>query len=250
MTGTEDGGSALPMREDKPVRAKLSNGPKWEATARERIRAALRRFGTALADLAARDANEGDTRLFVTDFLCDALGFDKYAELTTEYQVKGEFADYGIRIDKEIVAFIEVKRINTKLGPKHLRQVQSYAVNEGVEWLLLTNGAQWQAYHLTGGLPVVTDLALEVDLLNEQAPQAKANLLFHLSREALKKGKLAELWQAKRATSPKSLATILCTPAVVDAVRKELRRSTGQQVPADEIQRLIRETVLRNECLC
>jgi hypothetical protein len=61
----------------------------------------------------ARDANEGDTRLLVTDFLCDGLGFDKYADLTTEYQVKGEFADYGLRIDRELVAFIEVKELRS-----------------------------------------------------------------------------------------------------------------------------------------
>jgi hypothetical protein len=73
--------------------------------------------------LVARDANEGDTRLLVTDFLCDGLGFDKYADLTTEYQVKGEFADYGIRIDRDLVAFIEVERVATKLSTKHLRQV-------------------------------------------------------------------------------------------------------------------------------
>ena len=35
------------------------------------------------------DSNEGDTRLLATDFLCDGLGFDQYADLTTEYQVKG-----------------------------------------------------------------------------------------------------------------------------------------------------------------
>ena len=46
-----------------------------------------------LADLIARDANEGDTRMLITDFLCDGLGYDKYVDLTTEYQVKGEFAD-------------------------------------------------------------------------------------------------------------------------------------------------------------
>jgi hypothetical protein len=36
------------------------------------------------ADLIARNANEGDTRLLVTDFLCDGLGYDKYEDLTTE----------------------------------------------------------------------------------------------------------------------------------------------------------------------
>jgi hypothetical protein len=74
--------------------------PKWELEGRERLKAAIRRFTKPLADLANRDANEGDTRLLVTDFLCDGLGFDKYSDLTTEYQVKGEFADYGVRIDQ------------------------------------------------------------------------------------------------------------------------------------------------------
>src|SRR5688500_2863440 len=84
--------------------------PKWEADAQARLRAAVRRFSKPLTDLVARDANEGDTRLLVTDFLCEALGFDKNEHLTTEYAVKGEFADYGIRTDKQLVAFIEVNR--------------------------------------------------------------------------------------------------------------------------------------------
>jgi hypothetical protein len=144
---------------EQAKRLKARGAPKWEAEARDRLRAAVRRFGKPLADLVARDANEGDTRLLVTDFLCDGLGYDKYADLTTEYQVKGEFADYGLRIDRDLVAFIEVKRIATKLSTKHLRQVEMYAVNEGVEWVILTNGSVWQVYHITGGLPVVIDLS-------------------------------------------------------------------------------------------
>jgi hypothetical protein len=62
-----------------------------------------------------------------------------------------------------------VKRVATKLAPKHLRQVEMYAVNEGVAWVILTNGATWQVYHLTGGLPVLIDLALDVDLLSDQS---------------------------------------------------------------------------------
>jgi hypothetical protein len=93
--------------------------PKWEADARDRVKVAVRRFARPLTDLIARDANEGDTRLLVTDFLCDGLGYDKYEDLTPEYQVKGEFADYGVRIAKQLVAFVEVKRAATKLGAKH-----------------------------------------------------------------------------------------------------------------------------------
>jgi hypothetical protein len=224
-------------------------GPKWESDARDRVRTAVRRFARPLADLIARDANEGDTRLLVTDFLCDGFGYDKYEDLTTEYQVRGEFADYGVRIDKQLLAFIEVKRCTTKLGAKHLRQVEMYAVNEGVEWMILTNGQVWQVYHLTAGLPVIIDLALEVDLLGEGGPTAKADMLFYLSRESFKRRQIDELWRAKAATSPKSLAAVLTSDAVLDQLRKELRKQTGHNVEINQLRDLIRSKVLHPDAL-
>ena len=185
----------------------------------------------------------------MTDFLCEALGFDKYEDLTTEYQVKGEFADYGVRVDKQLVAFIEVKRVSTTLSPKHLRQAQSYAVNEGVEWIILTNGINWRAYHLSAGLPVEMDLALDVELLGEETAGQKANQLFYLTRESFKRRQIDELWRQRRATSPKSLATVLVSPPVAEAIRKELWRETKQRVDTEEIVRLLKETVIREDCL-
>lgn len=223
-------------------------GPKWESDARDRLKACIRRFSKPLSDMAGRDANEGDTRLLVTDFLCDGLGFDKYEDLTTEYQVKGEYADYGIRIEKDLVAFVEVKRVATKLGAKHLRQVQAYALNEGVEWVLLTNGARWQAYHITAAMPVQVDLALEVDLLGDETLNQKTNQLFYLTRESLKRKQIDELWKVRRATSPQSLAETILSDAVVDAVRKELKRTTGHKIEASEINSLLRQTLIRAEC--
>lgn len=223
--------------------------PKWETAARERMKAAIKKFSKPLADLVTRDANEGDTRLLVTDMLCEGFGFDKYTELTTEYRVKGEFADYGIRLEKDLIAFLEVKRVTTKLAAKHLRQVETYAVNEGVEWVILTSGVVWQVYHITGGLPMVVDLALEVNLFGEETLTQKANQLYYLTKESLKRRQIDTLWRAKRATSPKSLAKVLCSEAVVTAIRKELKRATSQSVTDVEIVKLLNETVLRPECL-
>ena len=236
-----------PALENPPPKPSTAT-PKWEAAARERMRAAIKKFSKPLADLVARDANEGDTRLLVTDMLCEGFGFDKYAELTTEYRVKGEFADYGIRLDKDLIAFLEVKRVATKLAAKHLRQVETYAVNEGVEWVILTSGVVWQVYHITGGLPIVVDLALEVDLFGDDTLAQRTNQLYYLTKESLKRRQIDALWQAKRATSPKSLAKVLCSDNVVTAIRKELRRTTGQSVTDEEIVRLLDETVLRPEC--
>lgn len=247
QTGAVEQPAVLPAAVEKRPATRVQ--PKWESDARDRVRTAVRRFSRPLQDLVSRDANEGDTRLLVTDLLCEGLGYDKYEDLTTEYQVKGEFADYGVRIDKQLVAFIEVKRCTQKLGVRHLRQVQMYAVNEGVEWMILTNGQVWQVYHLTGGLPVVVDLALELDLLGDASLGQKADALFYLSREAMRRHLLDELWKAKAASSPRSVAEAILADPVVDAIRKELRRRTGYNSDARTLTSVLCEEVLRAEAL-
>lgn len=235
-------------QQEAPEPKKQRTAPVWETTTRNRLQTALKRFVKPLNDLVSRDVNEADTRLFITDFLCEALGYDKYADLTTEYRVKNEYADYGLRIDKQLVAFIEVKRISTVLKTNHLRQVESYAVNEGVEWVILTNGVLWQVYHITGGLPVKIDLAFEINLLSDDSINKKIDLLFYLTQESLKRKQVDDLWKAKRAMSQKSLASILCSDAVIDAIRKELRRQTGYNTDAEEIIHSLKDTVILPKC--
>ena len=242
---SEDQGTEQARDEAKPARA-ARGAPKWETDARERLRAAIRRYSKPLADLVARDANEGDTRLLVTDFLCDGLGYDKYAELSTEKMVRGEFADYAVRLDKQTVAFIEVKRAATKLAEKHLRQVEMYAVNDGVEWMILTNGAVWQVYHLeVAAKPATIDLVIAADLLGADTPAAKTAALFPITREGMKRDVIDEVWRARRATSPASLAAVILSEPVTTVIRRELRRQTGHQIDPDELTRLLRETVLK-----
>jgi predicted type IV restriction endonuclease len=227
--------------------SKLRGAPRWETDTKDRLRFAIRQFAKPLADLVARDANEGDTRLLVTDMLCEALGWDKYTDLTTEYQVKGEFADYGVRLDQQLRAFIEVKRCTTKLTVRHLRQVEMYAVNEGVEWLILTNGGSWQVYRLIPGLPVTIDLVLDVDLLDTTTVAKKADALFYLTKESFKRYQIDEVWETAAATSPKSLAKAVLADASLEAIRKELRRRTGRNIDTADLGRLLRESVISAE---
>jgi len=224
-----------------------ASGPKWESDAVEMLRTHIRKFARPLRDLVDRDANEGDTRVLVTDMLCDALGYDKYEDLTTEYAVRGEFADYGIRIDKQLVAFVEVKRAAQNLNARHLRQVETYAVKEGVEWMLLTNGQVWRAYHVTTapGSPVETNLVIDVDLLDESTVNQKAADLFYLHKNAMKRDKIAELWMQRAATAPEALVDVLLSDPVLDAVRKEVRRRSGYNPDAAALAATIRNEVVK-----
>ncbi|MGH9196619.1 MAG: hypothetical protein ACRD1T_12860 [Acidimicrobiia bacterium] len=122
-------------------------------------------------------------------------------------------------------------------------------MNEGVEWLILTNGSEWQVYHVTGGPPVQVDLALTVNLLGDEPIEKIVDQLFYLSRAALGKRRIDELWRAKEATSPRSLATVLLSGPVVEAIRRELRQQTKHRLETSEVIRLLKTTVLLPECL-
>lgn len=192
--------------------------------------AAIVGYRDPLIDLIARDANEGDTRMLVTDVLTEMLGYSKYEHLTTEYMVRGEFADYGIRVDGNIKVFVEVKRVSVALSDRHLRQVEMYSVNEGVEWMVVTNGRVWRLYRLIPGMPVRIDTVFEVDLLEDDVDLI-ADAMFHLSLEAMRRDTADELWRAVAATSEEQLAATVISPAVVAAIRAELAASTGYDCP-------------------
>lgn len=222
---------AVTQEKPKPNPPKTSTRslPKWEEKTRTRIHTELRKLVKPTIMLKEKDAAEADTRHLVTDILVDLLGYDKYENLTAEFNVKGDWADYGIRIKKQLIAFVEVKRISQKLMQSHLRQVESYALKEGVRWAILTNAQVWQAYYVrpVEGQQSEVDLVLEVDLLDESIkPATKTDLMFMLSKEGMTQGRLEEYRAAQGAISAKTLLPILTSERVLIAVRKEVKLKT------------------------
>src|SRR5215210_7474837 len=114
----------------------------------DRAKGRLRRYQKILESARARDGNESDTVVIVTDFLTDVLGYEKYEEITTEFAVRCTFCDLAIKRDGQAQYLIEVKSIGTDLRENHLKQAVDYGANQGVEWVLLTNGIEWQAHRV------------------------------------------------------------------------------------------------------
>lgn len=217
--------------------------PKWEEKARERISSGLRRLAKPTQMLKDKDAAEADTRHLVTDMLVDLLGYDKYEHLTAEFNVKGDWADYGIRVDKQIVAFVEVKRITQELSPKHLRQVESYAIREGVEIAILTNGQLWQAYEVivTKGQQSEVNLIFEVDILDEATKNSyKVDKMLLLSIEGFSKGLLKDEIERRNAVSPKIVVPAILSDSVIDSIRKVIRQKTDFNVDSKEVLAAVR----------
>jgi predicted type IV restriction endonuclease len=112
----------------------------------ERLASGLKRFQPVLQSAKARDVNESDTSIIVTDILSDVFGFDKYAEITREHCIRGTFCDLAVKLQDKVQFLIEVKAAGLDLKDAHVRQAVDYAANQGVDWVVLTNGVQWRIF--------------------------------------------------------------------------------------------------------
>ncbi len=115
-------------------------------------------FQKVLANAKARDVNESDTVTIITDLLAEVFGYDKYAEITSELAIRSTFCDLAVKVDGEVKFLIEVKAIGLSLNSNHLRQAIGYGASSGINWIVLTNGNDWQIHKIRFEKPVTTDL--------------------------------------------------------------------------------------------
>ncbi len=195
--------------------------------------------------------SEADTVTLVKDVLADVFGYDKYAELTSEHAIRGTFCDLAIKVENKLRLLVEVKAIGTKLSEKHLKQAVDYAANEGVDYVLLTNAAQWMMYHVLFTKPIDAQPVVEFDLLQlDGKSEPDLERLYLLTREGLLRGALTEFRERRDATSRYILAAILtASEPVLSALRREVRRVTGVLVESDAIARVLRDEVVKRECV-
>ncbi|MHB1326690.1 MAG: type I restriction enzyme HsdR N-terminal domain-containing protein [Gemmatimonadales bacterium] len=217
----------------------------------DRAKTHLRRYQKILESARARDVNESDTVVIVSDFLADVLGYDKYADLTTEFCIRSTFCDLAIKLDGQIRFLIEVKSIGTDLRENHLRQAVDYAAKQGTEWIILTNGVEWQAHRVRFEQPIQNDEVFRIDLLDPTAKQvALLNRLSLISKESLVGAEIAKYLTRKEAMSRFVVGQLLLSDPVLGAIRREVRRlSPGLKVTPAEIQGLLEGEVLKREVL-
>jgi len=209
----------------------------------------LKRFQPILSSAKARDVNEGDTVVIVTDLLADLFGYDKYAEITREYAIRGTYCDLALKLDDRPHLLLEVKAIGLDLKELHSKQAIDYAANLGVEWVALTNGAQWKVYRVVFAKPIDQELVIDFDLLtlNPRTPSA-LDLLFPLAREGMVKSALQDYHAQRQAMSRFSLAALLLSEPMLKIIRRELRRlSPEASIEIDGLQTVLSEEVLKRE---
>ena len=170
------------------------------------------------------ELDESGTRLLINHFLTEMLGYETLSEVKTEYMIKGTYADYVIQIGGKRHFLIEVKALSLNLSSNHLRQSINYGANEGIDFVLLTNGRVFELYKVLFEKPISHELIFSLNLSELSNLKIIADQLQYLHKdEVLKKG-LDVLWDRHSALSPKNLSKLLFSDEVVKFLKKELKK--------------------------
>ena len=201
------------------------------------------------------DCNEAETRRRIERIFESLMGYDVFKHLSRERAVRGagetEHVDFAIQLEEGDKAkpeiMVEIKRVSVDLAPKHLRQVSSYAINAGCEWILLTNSKDWRLYHVSFGQPPITKLIHSWNILTDDISKI-ARRFEVINYKNVKKHGLDELWEKTNVLHPRNLLQAILSVSSLKSIRKEIRKDSGVSLSPEDImsgiRRLLNETAL------
>ena len=201
------------------------------------------------------DCNEAETRRRIERIFETIMGYDAFKHLSRERAIRGagetEHVDFAIQLEQgeeaKPIVMVEIKRVNVNLALKHLKQVSSYAINAGSEWILLTNSREWKLYHVSFGKPPITKLIRSWDLLTGELPNIAESFAL-VSYKSVKKGKLEGLWQKTNILHPRNLLQTILSESSMRVLRRELKKEYGIQLTPEEVvagvRRMLNEAAL------
>ncbi len=191
----------------------------------DRVQSNLKRYQKIAEQQKINDVAEADTVTLVKDILADVFGYDKYTELTSEFQIRGTYCDLAVKIDSKLKLLIEVKSAGTELNNNHLKQAVDYGAHKGILWVILTNGLEWRLVKifLAGQInfEVISRFnIMDVNLKKEDDLQN----MFLIAREGVLVDAMDTYHLNSQLLNRYTVSEIVRSEPVIAAVRREMKR--------------------------
>jgi predicted type IV restriction endonuclease len=141
---------------------------------------------------------EENTKAALIEPVLKALGWDtsnpdevhhEYRRLSNDNPV-----DYALLLLRTPRLFLEAKDLWANLAdPKWSIQFISYATAAGVQWVVLTNGAEWRVYNAHALVPIEQKLFRTVRIYEDL--DSAYSVLELLSKDNMREMRIEELWK-------------------------------------------------------
>lgn len=216
----------------------------------QQTRTAIKEARKLIEEVQKIDGNEAETRRRVERLFESIMGYDAFRHLSREHAVHGigdtEHMDFAIKLTPDQVSIVvELKRVNIDLSQKHLKQASRYAIDLGCEWVLLTNGRQWELYHVEFAQPPETQLIKAWNLLQDEIADLVESFDL-ISFRNVKRGVLAGLLEKQSALTPQCLLAQVLSEGSIRLLKNAIRKEAGVSLHPEDIVAAIR-TLLNDQ---
>jgi hypothetical protein len=179
----------------------------------------------------AQHLNEQNTKAALIEPVLMALGWDVFdpEEVHREYRrnAKDNPVDFALLLDRRPRLFIEAKSLGSDLSDRRWEnQIVGYASAAGVEWVALTDGAEWRIYNAHAPVPLERKVFYSVRV--DVDPETAVEALGLLSRDSVREARIDGAWRAAVADRQVSeqIASIFASagpwPEMIDLIRARL----------------------------
>jgi len=133
--------------------------------------------------------DEASTKQAVVLRLLSFLGWDIFdvEEVCPDYSVNSHDVTYALRAKNSNKVFIDVKRAQEKLD-NHQKPLINFALREGVDLSILTNGAIWWFYLISAEGDWQKKWFLSIDFLKQKSDHIASQLIDLLTKDNISKG--------------------------------------------------------------
>jgi predicted type IV restriction endonuclease len=218
----------------------------------KRVNDNLKKYQDVIANIKKRDANESDTVTVITDILTDIFGYDKYAEITSEYAIRGTYCDLAIiDCNKKIKFLLEVKAVSVALNDAHVKQAIDYGANAGVNWVILTNAEKWIIYKIKFGQPIDKELVAEFDFLHISTKSDKdLETLFVISKDGQEKSIIEDFYTNIQIKNKFIIGALLNSDEIFTIIRRTMKKLYEDvKITDEEIADIMVNDIIKREVI-
>lgn len=171
--------------------------------------------------LRAGPGTPGSTQ-FVPKLLVEGLGYSEAQGI--------RYGTSGLWVvdddDNQQFMIVEQPRgsaLSASLSASDVTDFVVVAATQGISWIWLTNGAEWRVYHHEHkNNSSWLDFFLSAALLDGSPPERQAERLLPISREAVSRGTLNEIWELRAHLRPDKLIAAINSDHVAEVFTREL----------------------------
>ncbi len=124
-------------------------------------------------------------------------------------------------------------------------------MNQGVQWVVLTNGVRWELYRIRFEKPVKHVLVSSFDFLDLNPKKSEdQEILFLLSSEGLDKLAREDYYERVKCVNRFVIGSLVLSDPIITLIRREINKlSKGLKVDKSEVDAILRNEVLKRDVI-